>query len=121
MEQYWKWFVEVVTTKYTQFDGRAHREEYWGFFLVYFVIYLVLLLLGKTTGLSFIGLLFSLGTLLPSLAAGARRLHDTDRTGWWQLICIIPILGVIVLLVLLAQEGQAGENQYGADPRQPAA
>ena len=51
--------------------------------------------------------IFSLGTLLPSVAAAARRLHDTNRSGWWQLICIVPVIGLIVILVFLAQEGKA--------------
>jgi uncharacterized membrane protein YhaH (DUF805 family) len=59
-------------------------------------------------------LIFNLGILIPSLAAGARRLHDTGRSGWWQLISLIPVLGLIVLIVLLALEGNAEDNEYGA-------
>jgi len=53
---------------------------------------------------------------VPSIAAAARRLHDTNRTGWWQLIALIPLLGAIVLIVFLALEGTAEDNQYGSRP-----
>ena len=54
-----------------------------------------------------LGAVFSLATLLPSIAAAARRLHDTNRSGWWQLIAIVPVVGIIVLVVFLAQEGRS--------------
>ena len=121
MEQCWKWFLKVVTTKYAQFEGRAHHEEYWSFFVVSVLISIGLWILGHIPGLGIFNGLFRLGIFLPSLAAGARRLHDTDRSGWWQLIVLIPIIGFIVLIVLLAQKGQPGVNRYGEDPLQPAA
>lgn len=120
MEQYWKWFLEVVQTKYLQFDGRAHREEYWSFFLVYVLIYIGLMIVDSMVTGGLLAGLFALGMLCPSISAAARRLHDTDRSGWWQLIALIPLLGIIVLIVFLAQEGQVGDNQYGADPRKTA-
>ena len=58
----------------------------------------------------------SLVALLPSLAVGARRLHDIDRSGWWLLIGFIPLIGLIVLIVFFATRGQAGANRFGADP-----
>jgi uncharacterized membrane protein YhaH (DUF805 family) len=120
MEQYWKWFLEVLKTKYMQFSGRAHREEYWSYVLVWFLISIGLVIVGRVIGSGFIGDLIGLGMLLPSLAAAARRLHDTDRSGWWQLIAFIPVIGWIILIVFLAQEGQTGENRYGSDPRTAA-
>lgn len=62
---------------------------------------------------SLLSSLFALATLLPGLAVGARRLHDTNRSGWWQLIGLIPVIGLIVLIVFFVQEGQSGDNQYG--------
>ena len=97
--------------KYADFNGRASRAEYWWFALAIVLGSLIL------SGISdILGLIFNLGILIPSLAAGARRLHDTGRSGWWQLISLIPVLGLIVLIVLLALEGNAEDNEYGAKP-----
>jgi len=57
-----------------------------------------------------------LALLIPSIAAGIRRLHDTDRSGWWLLIAFIPLIGVIVLLVFFVSGGTAGANRFGEDP-----
>lgn len=94
--------VKVCFTKYADFNGRATRPEYWWFALF---IVLVSLALAYVSGT--LSALFSLATLLPSIAAAARRLHDTNRSGWWQLISLVPVVGIIVLIVFLAQEGKA--------------
>ena len=89
-------------TKYVDFDGRASRPEFWWFVLFIFVGSLVL------SAVSFwLNLLFLLGTLLPQVAAATRRLHDTGRSGWWQLIGLIPVIGWIVMIVFLAQESSS--------------
>ena len=103
--------VQTCFSKYADFKGRASRPEYWWFIL--FIVVVGLLLSGVSHVLSG---LFTLATLIPSLAAAARRLHDTNRSGWWQLICLVPLVGWIVLVVFLAQEGQAGDNAHGARP-----
>lgn len=103
--------IKVCFAKYVDFNGRAKRPEYWWFFLFCFLVSLALNIV--SAGLS---LLFSLGTLLPSLAAGARRLHDTNRSGWWQLLWIVPLIGWIVMIVFLVQEGEESENAYGSAP-----
>jgi uncharacterized membrane protein YhaH (DUF805 family) len=77
------------------------RPEYWWFFLFIVVVSVVLSMIN-----SILSGLFSLGVLVPSISAATRRLHDTNRSGWWQLICIVPLIGVIVLIVFLAQEGK---------------
>ena len=88
---------------------RATRPEYWWFALFIVIGSLV------TMGISeFLGVIFTVATLVPSLAAGARRLHDTNRTGWWQLIGLIPMVGWIVLIVLLAQPGQSATSNATA-------
>jgi len=109
-QKLWKNYVDVLK-KYTVFTGRARREEFWLFALVSFVISFVLSFLGP------LGILYSLGVMVPSLAVGARRLHDTGRSGWWQLIGIIPLVGVIVLIVFAVQDSQPGENQFGPNPK----
>jgi len=98
--------------KYADFTGRAHRKEYWMFILIYMTINVVLAVLG----LGIISALVALGLLVPSISIGARRLHDTGRSGWWQLIALIPIIGLIILIVFLAQDGHDA-NDYGINPK----
>ncbi len=103
-------FTESISTcfkKYATFDGIARRSEYW-----WFALFCVLGSLGVSLVSETLGAIFSLATLLPSLAAGARRLHDTDRSAWWLLVSLVPFVGLIVLIVLLAQESKA--SRYGA-------
>jgi uncharacterized membrane protein YhaH (DUF805 family) len=109
-------FLNPIQNHYADFNGRATREEFWMFVAVYMAIYIVLVVLGLGT----IAMLYSLALLVPSLAIGARRLHDTNLTGWIQLVGIIPILGLIILIVLMVREGDKGSNQYGAPAGGPA-
>ena len=118
------WYLEALK-KYAVFSGRARRMEYWYFVLfnliVAFVLALIDTLLGTTTGVSSFGLLsgiYSLAVLIPTLAVLVRRLHDIDRSGWWILINLIPLVGTIVLLVFALMPGTPGSNQYGPDPKQ---
>lgn len=92
--------------KYATFDGSAQRSEYWWFFLFCILSSAILVLLGDA-----VRVVFSIATLLPSLAVGARRLHDTDRSGWWQLLMFVPFIGWIILIIFFAQEGKS--NRYG--------
>ncbi len=94
--------VKTCLTKYADFSGRAMRSEYWWFFLFTLLASLALSLFSNA-----LSVVFSLATLVPSIAAAARRLHDTNRSGWWQLIVLVPLIGLIVLIVFLAQEGKA--------------
>lgn len=100
--------IKVCFNKYLDFNGRARRSELWWFFLFCLIGNFALGIVS-----SILSGLFALATLLPGLAVGARRLHDTDRSGWWQLIGLIPVIGLIVLIVFFVQEGQSGDNQYG--------
>lgn len=95
--------ITVCFSKYADFQGRASRSEYWWFVL--FTVFGSAVLSIAMPGLS---VLFSLAVLVPSLAAANRRLHDTHRSGWWQLICLVPVVGFIVLIYFLAQEGKSG-------------
>ncbi len=111
------WYMEVLK-KYAVFSGRAHRTEYWMFILFNFIIAFVLSFIeGLFGSRGVFGTLYSLAMLVPGLAVGARRLHDTGRSGWWQLISLIPLIGVIVLIVFLAQDSQPEENKYGPNPK----
>lgn len=93
--------ISTCFSKYAAFDGRAVRSEYWWFFLFTFLAPAALAIFSET-----LAQLFSLAALLPSLAVGARRLHDTDRSGWFLLLWLIPIVGWIILIVWAAQEGK---------------
>jgi len=103
-------FTEATKTclsKYAEFKGRASRSEYWWFVLFTIIASIVLSFVSST-----LSGLFSLGMLLPSIAAATRRLHDTDRSGWLQLIGLIPVLGWIAIIYFLAQPGSE-ENRFG--------
>ncbi len=97
-------FGESISTcfkKYVVFDGRASRSEFWWFALFTFVASLVLGFVSQA-----LSSLFSLAVLLPSLAVGARRLHDTDRSAWFLLLWLVPVVGWLILLVWAIQEGK---------------
>ena len=130
------WWKEVVFEHYADFRGRARRSEYWTFTLVNVVLALAMNVVSffagslagagsevavfALVGLSLAYLLYTLGVLIPGLAVGVRRLHDTGRSGWYLLIVLIPVVGAIALVVWLATEGQPGGNRYGPDPKSPA-
>jgi uncharacterized membrane protein YhaH (DUF805 family) len=103
--------VQTCIAKYAHFEGRASRPEFWWFALFVVVIGLLLHIASHL-----LAALFHVAMLVPLFAAGARRLHDTDRSGWWQLITLVPFVGWIVLLVLFAQPGSPGDNAYGGLP-----
>lgn len=111
----------VVLERYAKFDGRAGREEFWFFVLANVAIYIALLILAQISNI-FIALYFVywLATIVPSIAVAIRRLHDTDKSGWFLLIGLIPFVGFIILLVFYIQAGTEGPNQYGA-AAEPAA
>jgi uncharacterized membrane protein YhaH (DUF805 family) len=113
-----QWYVKVLQN-YAGFQGRARRTEYWMFVLFNIIISLVLSILQSIVHIKpLLTGLYSLAILVPSLAVGARRLHDTGKSGWWQLISLIPLIGSIILLVFMCFDSQENENQYGPDPKQ---
>lgn len=117
-------FATAITTclkKYATFEGRAPRSEYWYFSLFAFGACLTAMLLDAVVdpqvgGLGVLYALTALGLLLPSISVVVRRLHDTDRSGWWYWLALLPLVGVIILLVWFCQAGTEGENQYGGNP-----
>jgi uncharacterized membrane protein YhaH (DUF805 family) len=116
------WYLAVLK-KYAEFTGRARRTEYWMFALFNFLIYVVLAVIDTKAGLmNPLGLgvlsgLYSLAVFVPSLAVSVRRLHDTDRSGWWLLILLVPLIGAIVFLVFMLLDSQPGENRHGPSPK----
>jgi uncharacterized membrane protein YhaH (DUF805 family) len=104
-------------------DGRARRKEYWMFFLFAIIFAVVAgvadVFMGTfdaESGWGVLGAVYSLGILIPSITVGVRRLHDTDRSGWWMLIGLIPLIGGIVLLIFFCLRGTEGSNRFGPDP-----
>lgn len=111
----------VVLERYAKFDGRAGREEFWFYVLANVAIYIALLILAQISGIFMVlYFLYALAVIVPNIAVGIRRLHDTDKTGWLLLLSFIPIIGGIILLVFFAMPGTEGPNQYGA-AAEPAA
>jgi uncharacterized membrane protein YhaH (DUF805 family) len=117
-----KRYIEVMR-KYAVFSGRAQRQEYWMFVLFNVIIVLFLGIIDEMADSDFessrstLTTLYVLATLIPFLAVGVRRLHDTGRSGWWMLIGVIPIIGAIVLLIFIIQDSQLMDNQYGPNPK----
>lgn len=116
MESFVSDYRNVLTNKYAMFDGRSSLKEFWMFTLVSIIASIVVAIVGGIIHMKFLSQLYSLAVLVPSIAVGIRRLHDTNKSGWFVLIGLIPVLGWIVLIVLFAQKGDAGANQYGPAP-----
>lgn len=113
--------IACVTKNYANFSARAPRSEYWLFTLFYIILSIVIGVVDGVLGMSFGGygiltIAFSLGLLIPSLAVAVRRLHDTDRSGWWVLITLIPLIGAIVFIVFACLPGTPGDNRFGPNP-----
>ncbi len=120
MPQAFDWYLRGLQ-RYIQFTGRAGRAEFWYYILVYILIILVLraidgLLFGVNAGNGVLTWLFWLFSIMPNLAIGARRLHDTGRSGWWLLLSLIPIIGLIVLIIWFVSRGAEGDNAFGPAP-----
>jgi uncharacterized membrane protein YhaH (DUF805 family) len=111
--------------RYAEFSGRSRRKEYWMFVLFQIIVVVVLGIVEGALGLTGmvagaygpLTALFWLAVLIPGIAVGIRRLHDTDRSGWWLLLAFVPIIGAIVLIVFFASDGTNGSNRFGADPK----
>jgi len=117
------WYCEVLK-KYSVFEGRAGRKEYWSFFILNFIIGMMFIYLdliagtfSHSSGIGIFGGLYSISVLIPSLAVSVRRLHDTGRNGIWLLIWFVPVIGFIILLIFMLQGSQEGENKYGENPK----
>ena len=117
-----KWYFEVLK-KYAVFGGRARRKEFWMFTLFNIIITCVLMFtdgfswqIGQASTGPLVGI-YTLAVCIPGLAVHVRRLHDTGRSGWWFFIPCVPLIGGIILIFFLIQEGEQGSNDYGPDPK----
>ena len=117
-----KYYILAIKN-FAVFSGRSNRSEYWYYVLFNLIFAVIAAVIDNVLNLSFdfapygfIYLCYVLATLVPGLAVAVRRLHDTNKSGWFVLIVLIPIIGSIWLLILLASKGTAGDNNYGPDP-----
>ena len=109
--------VRSVLTQYAVFSGRSRRSEYWWYTLFAVVVSLVASQIDAALGSQVVSIILALALLLPGLGVSIRRLHDTGRSGWWLLIGLVPVVGVIVLIVFYVQDSQPMTNAYGPSPK----
>jgi uncharacterized membrane protein YhaH (DUF805 family) len=121
--RFMNWYLEVLK-KYTVFEGRARRKEYWFFILFNVLISAALGTIDRftgsfdpETGLGILSSLYPLAVLIPGLAVSVRRLHDTGRNGWWLLVNLVPVLGAIIFLYFMVIDGDPETNEYGPSPK----
>jgi uncharacterized membrane protein YhaH (DUF805 family) len=113
-------FVDAIKSgfnNYVNFQGRARRSEYWFWFLFTFLLSIVASIIDGVLGIYLLAGLAMLATILPSIAVGVRRLHDTGRSGFWLFIALIPLVGAIVLIIFYVSDSQPGANKYGPNPK----
>lgn len=108
--------VKSGFNNYANFKGRSSRSAFWFWMLFSFIMNIIATILDSVVGMGLFSLVIGLGLLIPGIAVSVRRLHDTDRSGWWYLLILIPLIGAIVLIVWAVQKGTDGPNQYGDDP-----
>lgn len=118
-------WMTLPLKRYADFQGRSRRKEYWMFILLIVVVAVVLSIVEGILGLSGmvggvygpITTLFLLAIIIPSLAVQVRRFHDQDKSGWFVLIGLIPLIGGLIVLVFMCLEGTPGPNRFGDDPK----
>ena len=123
-----KYYLDILTNKYANFNGRARRKEYWMWTLYYTIVLLLAMVLDNVLGLNFELLGQDLGYgwlyvtigiihLIPGLGIVVRRLHDVGKSGWFYLIILIPLIGFIWILVLFCTDGIKEDNKWGSNPK----
>ena len=123
-----KYYLDILTNKFADFNGRARRKEYWMWTLYCTIILLISMALDNLFGLTFeflgqdlgygwLYLIFGIIQFIPGLAVVVRRLHDVGKSGWYYLIILIPLVGFIWILILLCTDGVKEENKWGTNPK----
>jgi uncharacterized membrane protein YhaH (DUF805 family) len=107
--------IKLGFSNYVNFTGRACRSEFWFWFLFVFIVSLVAAIIDMMIGARVTGTIFSLAVLLPNIAITVRRLHDTDRSGWWVLLWFVVLIGWIILIIWWCSKGTDGPNRFGQD------
>jgi uncharacterized membrane protein YhaH (DUF805 family) len=125
--------IKAGFRNYVNFSSRASRSEYWYFVLFIALVFIVLSILDKSMdhistdtastpalvllfAFALVEIIVGLGIILPSISIAVRRLHDLDKSGWWYLLNLVPLIGAIVLLVWYCMRGTVGNNRFGPDP-----
>ena len=118
------YYIDCLTKKYCCFSGRARRKEYWMFVRFNFIAALVIGFVGgflagltNVTAFAFLGTIYNIAVIVPSMGLLFRRLHDIGKSGWWWLIGLVPFVGWIVIIVFCCLDSQPGDNQYGPNPK----
>ncbi len=114
------WYLQVLK-KYAVFKGRARRKEYWVFMLINTTVMAILMMIEAVTGIQdiySISDLYGLVVAIPVSAVATRRLHDTGRSGWWQFLILVLVIGWIPLLIWLLKDSDDGNNKYGPNPKE---
>jgi uncharacterized membrane protein YhaH (DUF805 family) len=123
-----KYYLDILTNKYADFNGRARRKEYWMWTLYYTIVLLFAMVLDNVLGLNFelfgqdlgygwLYLTVAITHLIPGLGIVIRRLHDVGKSGWFYLIILIPLIGFIWVLVLFCTDGVQEDNKWGSNPK----
>ena len=123
-----KYYLDILSNKYSDFSGRARRKEYWYWTLNYIIVLLIAMvmdnllglnfeLLGQDLGYGWLYLIVGITHFLPGLAMVIRRLHDVGKSGWFYFIILIPLIGIIWMLVLVCSDGVKEENKWGTNPK----
>ena len=123
-----KYYLDILTNKFADFNGRARRKEYWMWTLYCTIILLISMALDNLFGLTFeflgqdlgygwLYIIFGIIQFIPGLAVVVRRLHDVGKSGWYYLIILIPLIGFIWILILLCTDGVKEENKWGTNPK----
>ena len=120
MSNFDRYYVNTLKERYADFQGRARRSEFWYFYLFY-----VLIIIGSSFSLSMlkeslaltVTMILVFAHVLPLFSVVVRRLHDTNRSGWWFFISLIPVIGTLLLIAFLVQDSVEGENEWGPNPK----
>jgi uncharacterized membrane protein YhaH (DUF805 family) len=110
------YYKNAFTKKYADFNGRARRSEYWYFVLFNTLVAIVAAIIDSVIGFPIVYLVYALASIIPSIAVAVRRMHDTNKSGWYLLLSLIPLVGLIVIYFLV-MDSDEGENKYGPNPK----
>lgn len=116
LKTFFAYNLRVLKQKYATFNGRARRKEFWYFALLYAIVDVILRIISAAIDTYILCWIWELATLIPYLAVGTRRLHDINKSGWWQFIAL-TVVGLIPLFIWWATEGEGDTNQYGDNPK----
>ncbi|QCD52101.1 DUF805 domain-containing protein [Campylobacter sp. RM16192] len=108
--------IKNCFSNYATFNGRASRSEYWWFALFNVLIYIFASIIDTTINSAIFYTISALALFLPTIAVSVRRLHDINKSGWFYLLFLIPVIGAIILLIWFTKRGTIGPNQFGDDP-----